>query len=165
MQEAEGLALLMPQEKNNKNAIIISWILVGICMGVIFYFSARPAVQSSQQSAFFVEWLTRLFGENEIFTFVVRKTAHFLEYAGLALLFNIALYYTYSKIKPVWAIIFTSVYAVTDEIHQIFVDGRSCQFVDWCIDTAGGVCGTIGFVTIFVIISKIIKNKIDTKVL
>ena len=154
----------MPQEKKNKIAIAISWLLVVVCMGVIFYFSARPAVQSSQQSAFFVEWLRRLFGESEIYSFVVRKTAHFLEYAGLALLFNIALYFTYLKTKPHFAIIYTAIYAISDEVHQIFVDGRSCQFVDWCIDVGGAVCGSVGFLIIFAVIAKFSKNKIDTKV-
>ncbi len=154
----------MPQEKTNKIAITVSWLLVAICMGVIFYFSARPAVQSSEQSAVFVEWLKKLFGENEMFSFIVRKLAHFLEFAGLALLFNIALYFTYLKTKPHMAVIFTALYAASDEIHQIFVDGRSCQLVDWGIDVFGAVCGTIGFLVIFAIISKILKNKIDTKV-
>lgn len=160
----------MPQEKTNKTnkiAITISWLLVVICMGIIFYFSARPAVQSSEQSAFFVEFLKRLFGENEMFSFIVRKTAHFLEFAGLALLFNIALHFTYLKIKPHLAVIYTALYALSDEIHQIFVDGRSCQFVDWIIDAFGAVCGTIGFLVIFAVIAKILKNKqnkIDTKV-
>ncbi|MBQ6469104.1 MAG: VanZ family protein [Lachnospiraceae bacterium] len=32
-------------------------------------------------------------------------------------------------------------YAVTDEFHQFFVAGRSCDFRDMCIDAAGVLCG------------------------
>lgn len=160
----------MPQKKNDKIAKYVSWVLVAVCMGVIFYFSARPAHQSSQQSAFFVEWLRSIFGDNEMLTFIVRKTAHFLEFAGLSLLFNNALYFSCVKTKPLQAIIFTALYALTDEVHQIFVDGRSCEFVDWCIDLGGAVCGTLGYMVVFGIITKVAKilknkkNNIDTKV-
>ena len=34
-----------------------------------------------------------------------------------------------------------TLYAVTDEIHQYFVPGRSCEFRDICIDSAGVLCG------------------------
>ena len=34
-------------------------------------------------------------------------------------------------------------YAVTDEFHQFFVAGRSCEFRDMCIDAAGVLCGCV----------------------
>ena len=34
-------------------------------------------------------------------------------------------------------------YAITDEIHQYFVPGRSCQLLDMIIDTTGVVTGII----------------------
>ena len=34
-------------------------------------------------------------------------------------------------------------YAVTDEIHQHFVPGRSCELRDICIDSAGVLCGVL----------------------
>lgn len=128
-------------------------------MGVIFYFSSRTAIESSGQSGFFVELFKRLFGDNGITDFIVRKTAHCLEFTGLALLFNIALYVQTDKIKPYLAIIFTSLYAVTDEVHQIFVEGRACQLMDWGIDTIGAILGTIGFLVIYFAIIQIKKRK------
>ena len=32
----------------------------------------------------------------------------------------------------------TSLYGASDEWHQYFVPGRSCEFGDWIADTAGG---------------------------
>ena len=36
-----------------------------------------------------------------------------------------------------------SLYAITDEVHQRFVPGRSCQAADWAIDTAGAALGLL----------------------
>ena len=47
------------------------------------------------------------------------------------------------------SIIFSFLYACTDEIHQIFVPGRSAQFRDVLIDTLGASFGaTITYLTI-----------------
>lgn len=128
-------------------------------MGVIFYFSSRTATESSAQSGRLVEFFKNIFGDNAVTDFIVRKAAHCLEFTGLALLFNIALYVQTDKIKPYLAIAFTSLYAVTDEVHQIFVEGRACQFMDWGIDTIGAIMGTIGFLAIYFAIIQIKKHK------
>ena len=145
-------------KKPNVKAIVF-WLLSAICMGVIFWFSSRTANESTNQSNFFVEWLESLFGQNEVWVFIVRKSAHCLEFSGLCLLLNCALYYTKEKKELPIAIGITSLYAVTDEIHQIFVEGRSCELRDWVIDTFGAVIGAIGFLILFYIISAIIKRK------
>ena len=36
-------------------------------------------------------------------------------------------------------------YAITDEVHQRFVPGRSCQAADWAIDTAGAALGPVSY--------------------
>lgn len=130
-------------------------------MGIIFYFSSRTAVESSGQSNVIVEWLQKLFGENAVTDFIVRKSAHCLEFTGLCVLFNCALFFTFNKKRPIISIICTSVYAVTDEVHQIFVDGRSCELRDWGIDTFGAILGAIGFIVLFCVIDKIVKRKIQ----
>jgi len=38
---------------------------------------------------------------------------------------------------------FNFCYASTDEIHQLFIPGRSGQFKDVCIDTAGTAIGLL----------------------
>lgn len=153
------------QPEKNKIKTVISWILVFICMAVIFWLSSRIADESSQQSGFFLQWLIDKFGDNFFTDFVVRKTAHFLEFTGLCLLFNIALWQTKQRKMPVLSVIFTSLYAATDEIHQLFVEGRSCQFTDWLLDTSGAMAGTIGFLILFAAVTAIIKRKntIDTE--
>lgn len=151
--------MLMQHERNKTAVQVFCWVLVAICVGTIFYFSSRTSTESSNQSGYFVLLFKKILGNNAITDFIVRKFAHCLEFAGLSFLFNIALFEQTNKIKPYLAILFSSLYAVTDEIHQIFVDGRSCQLKDWAIDTLGAIIGTIIFIAIYFIIQKIIKCK------
>lgn len=123
-------------------------------MGVIFWLSSRTATESSEQSGVIVEFLRRLFGDNIFTDFIVRKSAHCLEFTGLSFLFNLSLYVTKNKPSYILAVILTSIYAATDEFHQLFVEGRSCQLTDWAIDTAGAVLGALGFFVIYLIIKK-----------
>lgn len=123
-----------------------------LMMTVIFVHSAMPAVVSDQESSFFAEVLARLFSlDMDTASFIVRKIAHFLEYLvlGLCLIFfadgfrmpedsGAGRYFLRCSL-PAW--ICGTVYAVTDEIHQRYVPGRSCEFRDVCIDAAGVLAG------------------------
>ena len=154
----------MQQENKRSKAIaVIFWILTAICMAIIFYFSSRPANQSAGQSSVVTLFLQRLFHTEAITEHMVRKFAHFTEFAGLGFLINTALYCSIDKQKLPLGIAIGSTYAGTDEIHQIFVDGRSCQFTDWALDTAGIVTGAIIFLILNLIISKIIEHKKEDK--
>lgn len=135
------------------------WALSLVCMAVIFWFSSRTANESTSQSNVFVEWLESLFGKNDIWIFIVRKSAHCLEFTGLGLLLSCALYFTRNKISFFWAVGIASLYAVSDEIHQMFVEGRSCEFRDWVIDTAGAAIGALGFYVLYKIVFAIIKKR------
>ena len=128
-------------------------------MTAIFCFSARTADESAAQSGTLLGILQRIFGDNLFTDFIVRKSAHFLEFAGLAFLFNLALHCRTKRLHPFLSILFTSLYAVTDEIHQLFVEGRACRIGDWGIDTAGALAGTVGFLVLFATASKIISAK------
>lgn len=152
----------MPPEKN-KTAAVIFWLLSLICMGIIFGFSARTATESSAQSGRLMALLTRLFGDNFFTDFLLRKTAHLLEYIGLAVCLSGAWQYTRGKASPLHAIVCTSAYAITDEWHQFFVEGRSCQFSDWLIDSCGGILGAACFLLLLLLIRTCCKKRIDRK--
>ncbi len=133
--------------------IIISWTAVLICMAVIFILSAQKGDDSQQLSdnLIFVLGL----GLNSEF---VRACAHFLEYSGLAVLIYNALYQSCLRTRPFLSIIISAAYAVTDEIHQFFVEGRAAQISDIVIDTLGAAAG-IAVVTSLIIICKNIKRR------
>lgn len=137
------------------------WILTVLCMAAIFYFSSQPAIQSSGQSSAVTLLLQRLLHTEAITNHMVRKTAHFIEFAGLGFLTTYSAYVSFNKMYL--GVVIASLYAATDEIHQIFVDGRSCQLTDWMLDTVGIITGALIFSAIFCIIQRINKHKNQTK--
>jgi VanZ family protein len=91
-------------------------------MGVIFLFSAQPSLDSG------LGWADD----------VGRKVIHFAEYGALCLLLWRALApSTNPRRAALLALVLASAYAVTDEYHQSFVEGRHGRPLDWLIDTAG----------------------------
>ena len=129
-----------------KTVTAICWLAVAVCMGIIFYFSAQPAEVSQSVSDDFAFTFNLAFG-----SFIIRKTAHFLEFAGLSVLIFNALHSTCGKFMPFVSFIITAIYALSDEIHQIFVDGRACRFFDLIVDCSGAAAALI-FVSLIVYI-------------
>ena len=79
--------------------------------------------------------------------FLVRKAAHFTEYAILALLAARA--FRTSSIdflKDHWfavSLTLVALYALSDEFHQSFVSSRTASIYDCLIDTAGGLAALL----------------------
>ena len=115
-----------------KKAAIVWWVLVAVCMGVIFFFSSQNGDASQALS----DGFKIIFGI-PVRNSVIRKTAHFLEFAGLAFLVFNALRATCGRSRPALSFILAAAYAVTDEIHQLFVEGRACRAFDVFIDSCG----------------------------
>lgn len=73
--------------------------------------------------------------------FIIRKTAHFTLYLILGILAHLV-FSSYNVSKPViYSVIFCLLYACSDEIHQIFSNGRTAKLMDIFIDTCGGIVG------------------------
>ena len=128
---------------------------------VIFLFSAETAAESSIKSGGLIELIVKLFGV-EFTDFIMRKFAHASEFALLGF-FSAATVsvYTLDLKKLYTSVVFSVVYAVSDEIHQIFVDGRACQFRDVCIDSAGVLLGTAVVALIFYLYLKKMNKTVD----
>ena len=156
-----------------KDKVLI--ILAIIWMGVIFMFSAQVSDESKSSSnkvtSAVVNTVISIKKENiseekrqkiiEDKTFIVRKTAHFTEYFILGL---ILILYLQTKEKlttkyVILAIIFCVLYATSDEIHQLFVDGRSCKIMDILIDTCGSSLAILGFTSIYKLTTNLKKQK------
>ncbi len=129
-------------------------VLIAVLMVIVFCFSAQPADDSEMTSSHFCLMAAKLlFGDYETWdsvmqekvveglTFVVRKAAHFSEYALMGALWYLWLQGKRYNIPIAFAA--TAGYAVTDEFHQRFVPGRSCEFRDVLIDSAGAFTGII----------------------
>ena len=88
---------MLKRAEHNKRYAMVFWVLSVVCMGVIFYLSSRTADQSSRESGAVLAWLTRLLGDGRLTDFLVRKSAHFLEYTGLCLLLSFACAATWGR--------------------------------------------------------------------
>lgn len=118
-----------------------------IMSGIIFSFSLQVAEVSNEQSGFIVAIVTKilvpLVGNTfsiDTLTYVVRKCAHFSEYALLGILgayANMGWNRKYTKLFIGYGVI----NAVLDETIQYFVPGRSCQLSDMVLDSIGYFCG------------------------
>ena len=138
--------------------IIISWVLVVICMGIIFFLSAQNGEESSDLSGSFVMALLKGLGI-VIDEGILRSIAHCLEFMGLSVLIFNAVYVTwFLKITPIIAFLGTVLYAITDEIHQIFVPERAFQISDILVDSTGALIGVIASFIILKVILYIMKR-------
>ena len=87
----------------------------------------------------------------------IRKVAHFAIYALLGALIFLLMrvgYETEGKRSVILPPVFSAFYAVTDEIHQLVVSGRSGQVRDVLIDSLGAVAGTLFLFFIFEILRR-----------
>lgn len=79
--------------------------------------------------------------ENEADEKLFYKTAHFISYAILAWLWWRFLasqrQFNWRVLFYAWAL--TTLYGISDEIHQLFVPGRNGQLADVLFDTAGAL--------------------------
>ena len=126
--------------------IALRWVLVAAMAAFIFYMSSRTAGELntgflSQMKQMLNAWLLSSFG---IAGDPASIIAHFCEYLLLgALLVNALRSHMPLNRALVVAIVCASAYGITDEIHQIFVEGRYCDVFDWFTDTAGATLGAV----------------------
>lgn len=142
-----------------KIGIIISWFGVALCMGLIFYLSNQPSVQSAKLSHSFLMIIWKFFKLDKIDDHIIRKIAHASEYFVLESLLFISLYLSKDKTMPVTSIIISVLYCISDEIHQIFIPGRAFMVKDILIDTSGAVISLAIFLLFFKSILPKIQNK------
>ena len=104
------------------------WLPPLALMAVIFFFSAQPSLDSGLG----------------LIDQIGRKVIHFAEYALLCFLLWRALETSTNPRRAVLlAFVLASAYAVTDEYHQSFVEGRHGTPVDWLIDSAGAAAAAL----------------------
>jgi VanZ like family len=104
------------------------WLWPLVLMGIIFVFSAQPSLDSG------LGWIDD----------VGRKVVHFVQYAVLCLLWWRALRLRMPAGRAALAgFLIASLYAVSDEVHQSFVEGRHATPADWAIDSAGAALAAL----------------------
>ena len=161
-----------------------------VWMTVIFVFSAQTGDTSSGTSGVIVNFIISIFvpdykkydiiKQQDIFhtiSFIIRKGAHFTEYAILgALSFMSAVSYIWKKVVSssadsrleilaskrwrygIGSLVFSCLYAISDEFHQGFVADRAPAVRDVCIDTCGALVGIVIVYFALLILLKKIKS-------
>ena len=99
--------------------VVNVWVPVVAWAAAIFALSSVPALDSG------LGW-----------DLLLRKAAHFTEYAVLGALLARA-------VRELPAFAFAVAYAVTDELHQMFVPGRAGTLLDVAVDAAGALTGIL----------------------
>jgi VanZ family protein len=163
---------------------IINFILLSGWMLFIFLNSSKDATQSSLASSEFTHSLLNFLtniglanacdinsAEFAAFEGNVRTCAHFVEFMVLGLLsyqFFRAYYNKKSVYKILIPIAASIAYAITDELHQLFVPGRACDIFDVIVDTAGIITGVLIFHLLTVLVQRrrnVDKNTVPKSVL
>ena len=95
-------------------------------MALIFWLSAQPDLDTGLG----------------VWDLILRKLGHALVFGALAVLWSWALHPVVRRPIPIAAVI-AALYAVTDEYHQSFVEGRSGKVSDVAFDLAGIVIASL----------------------
>ena len=143
--------------------LFLLWLIPVIWMGFIFSLSAETAAESSETSGSLLSAILSVLNDEfdsysaeeqkalvENYSFLIRKAAHFSVYAALGFFLSNVFDYQNriigikrNRFCVVPSIAVGGLYAVSDEIHQYFVPGRSCEVRDMIIDTAGVLLGVV----------------------
>ena len=124
--KTSGELCVMSSKNDPRPHLWALWAPVAIYMGAIFYISSMP--------------------DPAILT-GTDKPLHWLAYMGLAVLVVRALAGGAGRRIGVRiaaaALLITIGYGITDEVHQLFVPGRSADAYDLVADSAGALSGTV----------------------
>ena len=143
---------------------IVSIAMAIFIMGFMFVMSGMSGEESSKISSFIVDVLERFIpifdgldplaykGAHELLVWIVRKAAHFTEFALLGF-FLASAFHTYRLPEErtaailfrgfLFTLIIGIAYAVTDEFHQSLVNGRAAMIMDVGIDSIGVIAGAL----------------------
>ncbi|MBQ7106665.1 MAG: VanZ family protein [Clostridia bacterium] len=139
-------------------------------MTFIFIMSHQPADVSTAQSGGFIEFAAKVFlndfeelsaeQQEEIiisYQLLARKAAHFSVYMALAFLLS-GFFHSFKCLEKacgyIFAFLIAFVFSCSDEIHQYFIPGRSCQVSDVLLDASGMIFGIL----VFIIFTLLIKR-------
>lgn len=157
-----------------KRAYIFNIILVLLSMLTIFLFSHENSNNSTNTSKKVVKEVVSFVMKDDTETMeklettlddniiIVRKCAHMAEFFILGfLLINVLKDYKKLSFGIIWlCIAFCLLYACTDELHQLFISGRSAKALDIAIDTFGA---SLGIFTYYLIYRKYTNKKVIDK--
>lgn len=154
--------------KKNILRVILLILLIGT-FSIIFGFSSQNAEESGGLSSKITRIILSKINNGEILKQehivkrmekIVRKIAHFSIYTivGILIMAFVSTYSIKELDRIAISLISGIIYAYSDEIHQIFVAGRSGQITDIILDSMGVLFGNL----LMLVLLKIYR-KVSTK--
>ena len=152
---------------NSRRSVVLAWVFVIAWMTIIFLFSADDgdisSYKTNQLLLILLDRFRFIFSEALLEnTLLIRKLAHFFEFFVLGLLAANAFLVTLGPGKlriASYSFTLCTVYAVTDELHQIFVPGRVASVWDVLIDAGGATLGILLFIAVLWLVNLIRERR------
>lgn len=150
--------------KNFLRAILL--ILLLVTLFLIFGFSSQDAEESGGLSSSIAKFILKQINNDKIedrqpilerTESIIRKVAHFSIYTlvGLLLMSFVNTYDLKENKRIMISLCIGALYATSDEIHQLFVPGRSGQITDVILDSMGVLLGILIVLTTLELYKKI----------
>ena len=153
---------------------ILSMVLVIVWMVIVFYFSHQQGEGSGNMSRTVATKVVEIIdirrniakeSKNEIAKFlepIIRKLAHFSIYVlgGIIICNCIIRFISQDIVNIILSGTIGIIYAISDEIHQLFIIGRSGNVKDELIDSLGVFIGICVHLLIIKIIDKFRANSV-----
>lgn len=129
--------------KKLNTGFFISWSAVLFFLFIIYMFSNENGEKSSSHSNGIAHIIFKFLGIDFSVNaaFILRKLAHFSEYAFLGAAFYNAFLRTFENENKKISIFSVGLCASLDEIHQYFIQSRTAAVEDIAIDLLGGIFG------------------------
>ena len=152
---------------NINKHIIFPLVATILCMLAIFILSAQPATKSNTNSKMVLNQIvdtTMKLGGSDIteqqktelvdkVNSVARELMHAAVYFVMAIFLQITILGIFRRKLLSMFITFTFcvAYGISDEIHQLFIPGRTFQLIDLVMDTGGASAAIVLVVLVYII--------------
>lgn len=140
---------------------VIILLLIILWMLAVFGFSNQNGEQSSNLSREIARKIVKMEEQIDLIEPYIRKLAHLSEYAlggmlflGMALTFQIS-----DKKRMLYSFLIGIEYAIIDEVHQLFIDGRAGKVTDVLIDSVGVALGICTLMFVYILMKKILAKR------
>lgn len=163
----------------NRKRVVLFVLLFSACLYLMFYIfnlSSMTVKESAKKSEGIINDVSDMVASEsgthseqlpketaDMINAVVRKAGHFLIFSLLGLLtyFLSACFLLKNKkyhIPALCSVPFCIVFAISDEIHQTFVEGRHGRVMDVLVDASGVIVGTLMAIVAIVLFKRIMKH-------
>lgn len=150
----------MSQKSRRTWGILLNLLAIAALLAFIFGNSLKTVVQSEEQSMNVLAVMSGLFqqffGYGGLTDHIVRKLAHFCEFAALGFFVQHLFWMMRRQVNPHYVLhgmFFGLLCAVTDEMLQTLTD-RSPQVSDVLLDFSGVAFGSAGFLLLYLLIRR-----------